>query len=128
MKKQILKNKIYNITLYDGVNTRSCLFSSYSLHKLLDTFIQKDYQELHIVIEPNSFKEHTHINQERDLKQALYRSIYQKLRYNLKCNRISEDVYLKVIDEIKFIKKASKTKKEFSIRYENYKRKNNLIF
>lgn len=116
-----MESKIYNIVLSGENCTKTGAISSYSLHKIIDDFVRKDYKELHLIIDEECFKKRKKDKTENRLKDAFYYSKYHIFYNQFKSKKISESTFRKILTDLKNIKKNSKTFSEFEHKFEEYK-------
>ncbi len=113
-----MKEKIYAIVLGDGKNVKRTTLTSYSLHKLIDDFVENDYQTVCIIRAGNM---------EEKLKQRYYRSKYSTFSKQFKNKKISEEQFRRILDDLKKMKEESITKVEFETKFNEYKKTLTII-
>lgn len=115
-----MKYNIYNIILSSEVSTKTGTASAYSLHRIVDEFIQKNYKELHITIDEEYFKEQTEKKYQKTLKNIFHNSRRNFFYHQYKSQKISEDTYRQILASLSTMKRNSKTIDDFKNKYKNY--------
>lgn len=119
-KEKTLETKIYNVALSDEISKETCAISSYSLHGLVDEFIQKNYKELHIIIDEEYLKKQREKKYQKEQKNIFYNSKRSYFYCQYKTQKLDEGSYKEIIASLKLIKKNSKTVNDFKEQYQNF--------